>query len=155
MSQRKHGPQWLRCRWTESRETKSHTAFHLTGLLWYIMHASCVQSEKFVPFHCWAFGGADSFIIQCRGSSHLTKLICIHSKGFQVEATLHNLKSVWQICLICSCFVAPVSSQWSHCRHIIIPPASNFHLQHLGRSWQATVNRSHKRTAAFRQTNRM
>lgn len=58
------------------------------------MHAAGIQSEELVSFHCATFGGADSFIIQFTGSSHLTRLICIQSKRFHVEATLRNSKSV-------------------------------------------------------------
>lgn len=58
------------------------------------MHAAGIQSEKLVSSDCTTFGGAESFIIQFTVPSHQTKLICIQSKRFHVEATLRNSKSV-------------------------------------------------------------
>lgn len=68
------------------------------------MHAVESRSDRLVSFDRATFGGADSFIIQFTGSSHLTKLICIQSKRFHVGAASGISKSARQIDVICSPF---------------------------------------------------
>lgn len=124
-TKREKRSQWQRCRRTESTESKPLSVFHPTWLQGYI-HASSIQSEIRVSFDC-TFGGAESFIIQFRGSSNLTKLICIQSKWFHVEATLRNSKSVFTnlsnfSLFPCSC-QPTVLSRLSCFRHVSPPYA--------------------------------